>query len=192
MAKTGQFVVHFLMPATTNQANSRLSFLRTAPLAAAALPLANSLLHAEPLGSGQAATAPVPFTVITAEQIQADSKALQAKPGNKDLASSKELHFFFVLTTETAHSAPEFEWHEGRDHILQVLEGTTLYELGGTPKNARNVKPGEWLAPDCEGSKKLTLKKGDTLVIPRNTPHRRSTTGSVTFTLISPTGSVKA
>lgn len=173
---------------------SRRNFLRTAPLAVAALPLTDSLLHAATLGAGQvaASSAPVPFTVITAEELQADAKALQAKPGNKDLASSKELPFLMVITTETAHSATEFEWHEGRDHILQVIEGTTLYELGGTPAGGHSPKPGEWLAPSSAGAKKITLKKGDTLVIPRNTPHKRSTTGSVTFTLISPTGSVKA
>jgi quercetin dioxygenase-like cupin family protein len=130
----------------------------------------------------------VPFDVITAEALQADAKKLQANPGTMDLVTSKEVPFLMVLTTETAHSATEFEWHEGRDHILQVVEGTTLYEVGGTPKNGRNVKPGEWLATSCEGATKMTLKKGDILVIPRNTPHRRSTSGSVTFTLISPTG----
>jgi hypothetical protein len=30
------------------------------------------------------------------------------------------------------------------------------------------------------------------LTIPRGTPHRRTTTGSVTFFLISPSGSMKA
>ena len=109
-----------------------------------------------------------------------------------DLVTSKEVPFLMVLTTETAHSATDFEWHEGRDHILQVVDGSTQYEIGGTPKNGRNVKPGEWLATSCEGATRMTLKKGDTLVIPRNTPHRRSTSGSVTFTLISPTGTLKA
>jgi mannose-6-phosphate isomerase-like protein (cupin superfamily) len=32
------------------------------------------------------------------------------------------------------------------------------------------------------------MKKGDMLTIPRNTPHRRSTEGSVTFILISAQG----
>lgn len=172
---------------------SRRNFLRSAPLAAAALPLTNSLLHAATTEAGQGAiAAPVPFKVITAEEIQADTKALLAKPGNKDLIVAKELPFLYVITTETAHSATEFEWHAGRDHILQVIEGSTVYEVGGTPKNGHNTKPGEWLAPISEGATKLTLKKGDTLVIPRNTPHRRSTSGSVTFTLLSPTGSVQS
>ncbi len=176
---------------------SRRNFLRTAPLAAAvSLSLTDQLLHASalPASAGQSAPtpAPVPFQVFTAQAIQDASKVLQATPGNKNLVDSKELPFAIVLTTETAKSAPEFEWHEGRDHVLQILEGSTVYEVGGTPKNGRNTKPGEWLAPASAGSTKLTLNQGDMLVIPRNTPHRRSTAGSVTFTLISPTGSVKA
>ena len=93
-----------------------------------------------------------------------------------------------VLTVEKAKSAKEFEWHEGRDHIVQIVDGTTVYEIGGTPKNGRNTKAGEWLAPSSEGATKLTLKKGDMLTIPRGTPHKRSTEESVTFILISPSG----
>ena len=169
---------------------SRRSFLRTAPLAAAvSLTLTDELLASTLPGEGAGAAAPVPFQVFTAQAIADASKALQAKPGNKNLVdSSAQLPVAIVLTTETAKSAPEFEWHEGRDHILQILEGTTVYEVGGTPKNAHSTKPGEWLAPESVGSTKMTLKKGDMLVIPRGTPHKRSTEGSVTFTLISPSG----
>jgi quercetin dioxygenase-like cupin family protein len=184
-------VVHFLMA----NDQSRRNFLRTAPVAAAvSLSLTDKLLFASaaPASSGQVAgAAPVAFQVYTAQTIADDAKVLQSAPGNKNLVDSKELPFTVVLTTETAKSAKEFEWHEGRDHILQILDGTTEYEVGGTPKNGRSVKPGEWLAPACEGSTTLTLTKGDMLVIPRGTPHKRSTVGSVTFTLISPIGSVK-
>ncbi len=178
-------------------AHTRRTFLRTAPLAAAvSLSLTDQFLSASvlPADSGQSAsaTAPVPFQVFTAQSIEDAEKALHAAPGDKSLVKSDALPFTMVLTTETAKSAKEFEWHEGRDHILQILEGTTVYEVGGTPKNGRNTKPGEWLAPISEGATKVTLKKGDTLVIPRNTPHKRSTSGSVTFTLISPMGAVKA
>ena len=96
-----------------------------------------------------------------------------------------------VLTTEEKKSAKEFEYHEGRDHIFQVLEGATTYELGGTPTNPRNTKPGEWLAPGSEGATTVTLRKGDMLVIPRGTPHKRTTETSVTFYLISTMGTAK-
>jgi mannose-6-phosphate isomerase-like protein (cupin superfamily) len=96
------------------------------------------------------------------------------------------------MTTEIAKSAAEFEQHEGRDHILQIIDGSTTYEVGGTLKNARTTKPGEQLAPASDGATKVTLNKGDILTVPRGTPHRRTTAGSVTFLLISPSGSMKA
>jgi uncharacterized protein YjlB len=63
--------------------------------------------------------------------------------------------------------------------------------LGGTPKDAHSQKSGEWLAPTSDGAAIVTLKKGDMLIIPRGMPHKRSTTDSVTFTLISPGRVVK-
>ena len=76
--------------------------------------------------------------------------------------------------------------------MFYILDGTTVYEVGGTPKGGHNTRPGEWLAPESEGAVTYTLKKGDMLVIPRGTPHKRKTAGSVTLLLVSPMGSPKA
>ena len=127
---------------------------------------------------------PITVNVFTAQEIQDDAKALVASPGNNNLVQGK--NFAVVLTVETGKSAKEFEWHEKRDHILQVLDGSTIYEVGGTPKGAHSEAAGEWHAPEAVGATTLTLKKGDMLVIPRGTLHKRSTAGTVTFTLISP------
>jgi mannose-6-phosphate isomerase-like protein (cupin superfamily) len=172
--------------------HSRRNFLRTAPLAAAAtLSLTDKLALADEGQSG--AAAPQPYQVFTAEKLADAMKSLQTKPGNDNLYEPKALPLTIVMTTEEKKSAKEFEWHEGRDHILLVLDGTTKYELGGTPKGAHdNKKPGEWLAPASERATSVTLKKGDMLVIPRGMPHKRSTEGSVTFYLISTTGTVPA
>lgn len=168
---------------------SRRNFLFTATAAAAGgFALTDAKLLAAALPDTSKSTAN--FQLFTAEHIEADTKALQAAPGNKNLADDKT--FTVVLTTETAKSAKEFEWHEGRDHILQILDGTTVYAVGGTPKNGRNIRPGEWLAPESEGATVITLKKGDMLVIPRGTPHKRTTEGSVTLTLISPMGTANS
>jgi mannose-6-phosphate isomerase-like protein (cupin superfamily) len=173
--------------------HSRRNFLRTAPLAAAAtLSLTDTLASAAEGGLNAAAAAPEPFQVFTAEKLADAVKALQAKPGNDNLYEPKALPLTIVLTTEEKKSGKEFEYHEGRDHIFLILDGATKYELGGTPKNARNTKPGEWLAPMSEGATSVALKKGDMLVVPRGTPHKRSTEGSVTFTLISTTGTAPA
>ena len=166
----------------------RRNFLRAVPaVAVGGLAIADGSLFAvraaaeDAVNSGAAA-----FQVFSAQQIQDDIRALAASPGNNNLVQGK--NFTVVLTTETAKSAKEFEWHEGRDHVLQILDGSTVYELGGTPKNAHSPKTGEWLAPESEGATTITLHKGDMLVIPRGAPHKRSTAATVTFTLISPQG----
>jgi len=176
---------------------TRRNFLQAAPLAAAvSLALPDRLLFAStaPADGAQspASAAPVPFRVFTANALADDVKALAATPGNNNLFDSKAVPFAIVMTTEVGKSAKEFEWHEGRDHIVQIIDGSTLYEVGGTPKNPRNIRAGEWLAPASEGSSSFKLNKGDMLLIPRGTPHKRSTEGSVTFFLISPSGTIKA
>jgi mannose-6-phosphate isomerase-like protein (cupin superfamily) len=179
-------MLHFLMRKSVTQ-SSRRSFLRTAPLAAAAgFALTETSLLAQPSAPPPE---PVPFQLFSADKLADAMKQLQSAPGNDNLFQPTELPFTIVLTTEEKKSAKEFEWHEGRDHILQILEGSTVYELGGTPQGAHNNKlPVEWLAPASAGATKLTLHKGDMLVIPRGTPHKRSTIDSVTFYLISTTG----
>ena len=168
---------------------TRRTFLRIAPCAAAAaLPLSNLPLFARAAPDGAGVIAHEPFQIYTAKAIEDAMHQLQAAPGNKMLFQSKALPFAVTLTTETKKSAKEFEYHEGRDHVIQIIEGTTLYEVGGTPKNARNVKPGEWLAPISEGSTAVTMRKGDMLILPRGTPHKRSTADSVTLTLIASLG----
>jgi quercetin dioxygenase-like cupin family protein len=167
--------------------SSRRSFLRTAPAVAAATGLA--LTDKSILAAATQSAPAEKFQIFTAQQLTDDAKALQAKPGNNNLVDIKTATV--VMTTEVAHSGKEFEWHEGRDHIVQILEGSTLYELGGTPKGTHpntSGKPGEYNSPASEGAAKLTLKKGDMVTIPRNTPHRRSTADSVTFILISSQG----
>ncbi|HMH12366.1 MAG TPA: cupin domain-containing protein [Edaphobacter sp.] len=168
---------------------SRRNFFLTAPLAAVSLSLADKSLFASPISSAEAQTADAgphdPFTLFSAGSLEEIVKGLQAAPGNKQLAGSKITPFTIVVTVETNKSAKEFEYHEHRDHVFQILEGTTQYELGGTPKNPHSTGPGEWLAPASEGSRSVTLRKGDMLVIPRGTPHKRSTPDSVTLTLIS-------
>ena len=169
---------------------SRRNFLITAPVAAAAgLALADvSLFAAQTTAPGATPAAPATFQLFTAEALQDDCKALQATPGNNNLVGGK--NFTIALTTEKTKNGIEYEVHEHRDHVLQILDGTTVYEVGGTLKNQRNTGPGEWRAPAAEGTTTLTLKKGDMLIMPRGTVHKRNTSGSVTLMLISPQGTV--
>ena len=169
---------------------SRRNFIRTAPLAAAAasLPLTDKLLFA---AQAIPPTSAVPFQLVTAAQLAEDAAKLQAAPGNTNLFQDKSLPLTVVLTVEHQATARDFEFHEGRDHIVQIVDGSTPYEVGGTPQGAHGTGPGEWHAPTSAGSTTYTLNKGDMLIIPRNTPHKRTTATSVTFLLISTPGAVK-
>jgi mannose-6-phosphate isomerase-like protein (cupin superfamily) len=165
---------------------SRRDFFLTAPLAAAATLSLSEALLCPIAAEGQVATnAASQFQLFTADTLDGIVKGLQAAPGNHQLSGSKATPFTAVITVETNKSGKEFEYHEHRDHIFQILEGSTQYELGGTPQNPHNTGPGEWLAPGSDGAKSVTLHRGDMLIIPRGMPHKRSTTGSVTLSLIS-------
>lgn len=174
---------------------TRRNFLRSAPIAAAAtVALADKAVHAQtaPAAVPSPANA-APFKLFTAKELKADEAALLAAPGNKNLIDQNAgFPSAIVLTSESKKSAKEFEWHEGRDHIVLITEGATKYEVGGKPINARNIRPGEWLAPDSEGNTTMMLGPGDMLVIPRGTPHKRSTEDTVTLLLISPFGNLSS
>ena len=170
---------------------SRRNFLRTAPVAAAAgFTLADSLAAfaqaAQSAPGADVNAAAQPIKLWTAKDLDGAMKALDAKPGDNRLYESKAIPEQIILTTEKHKSATEFEWHEGRDHIVQIIEGSTLYEVGGTPTGTK-VMPGtgEWHATGSTGSKSILMVKGDMLLIPRGTLHKRSTEDSVTFMLIS-------
>jgi mannose-6-phosphate isomerase-like protein (cupin superfamily) len=177
-------MLHFGMA----KVQSRRNFLRSTSLAAAAitLPLAEKSATAEP--TAPELTPSVPFKLVTAPQFTEALATLKAKPGNFSFFDAPSLPFTCVMTLEQNKSPKEFEWHEGRDHIVQILDGSTVIEVGGTPQGGHNTKPGEWLAPTSQGATALTLNKGDILIIPRNTPHKRTTAATVTLYLFSTTG----
>lgn len=168
---------------------SRRDFLRTAPVAAAAgISLADSMaaLAQTPGMSGeQVAAAAQPYKLFKSSEMEANIKALDANPAESRIYESNAIPVQINLVVEKHKSAPEFEWHEGRDHVVQIIDGSTLYELGGTPKGVKQLGPGEWHATSSEGSKSVLLGKGDVLVIPRGMLHKRSTEDSVTLTLIA-------
>jgi mannose-6-phosphate isomerase-like protein (cupin superfamily) len=166
---------------------SRRNFLRTASVAAAAgFTLADSLAAlAQAAPGADVVAAAQPYKLWTQKELDADIQALDAKPGDNRLYESKAIPEQIILTTEKRKSATEFEWHEGRDHLLYVLDGSTVYEIGGTPTGTKVMGPGEWHATGSTGSKSMVLGKGDMLLIPRGVLHKRSTEDNVTFLLIS-------
>ena len=169
---------------------NRRTFLRTVPVAAAAsLALADASMFSS-IAEAQAAkpSSDGTYTYFSKEQLDGFIKEEGAN-GTKSLFL-KDQQSDIALHVETAFQAKEYEWHEYRDHVFYVLDGSTLLEIGGTPKGTHKLSSGEWLAPTSEGAAKVTLNKGDMLIIPRGTVHKRTTTGNATFFLIAPRGAV--
>lgn len=164
-------------------------FLLRASAAAASLSIASETFNPSHAVAQTASISPSGgVQSFTAAGLHDAIAKLEANPGNNTIVDDKT--FTIALTVEKNKAAKEFEWHEGRDHVFQILEGATVIEIGGTPKNARITEPGEWLAPESQNAVKCALNKGDMLIIPRGVPHRRTTAGTVTLMLISPQGTV--
>jgi mannose-6-phosphate isomerase-like protein (cupin superfamily) len=167
--------------------NDRRWFLVKASAAAAAgVALGDGIFLSSQAGAQNPPQPVAGMQTFTNAQLHDDIVALQSAPGDKKLVDHPT--FTATLTVEKNKAQEEFEWHETRDHVFQILEGSTFFEMGGTPVNAHSTKPGEWNAPESKDAKKLTLNKGDMLVIPRGLPHRRTTKDRVTLLLISPQG----
>ena len=169
------------------QESSRRNFLLTATVAAAAGLTLDAKMFAAPVEGTEAAADS--FKLYSAEDLAAEWQGLEKAPANKTIVDTGT--FSIILTSEKAKSGSEYEMHEYKDHILQIVEGSTVYEVGGSLKNMRKIGPGDWRATEAEGTKKIPLKKGDLFLIPRKTVHKRITADSVTLTLVSSMG-VKA
>jgi mannose-6-phosphate isomerase-like protein (cupin superfamily) len=84
------------------------------------------------------------------------------------------------------------EVHDAADDIFLILEGTAIFILGGKLDAPKETQPGEWRAPGISGGKEVKVNKGDVLIVPRGTPHRRITSGlDVTLMLIKSSAPVK-
>ena len=175
------------------EARTRRSFLQAASATAAAFGLAPSVAGSAHLTAAQGLT-PQPSQLVTAEHLTSAVSALRAKPGKKNddaVFGTRLLPFTVALTVEANTIDTQFEYHEDRDHLFQILDGETTLEVGGVPQGGHSEQPGQWHAASSEGTSVHTLRKGDMLLIPRGAPHKRSTATSVTFLLISATSPLR-
>ncbi|MEO6803394.1 MAG: hypothetical protein ABI197_09155, partial [Granulicella sp.] len=160
----------------------------TAPLAAAVtLPLTDTLFAAAAQGGSPMAAPPAKFEVFTNQTIEGLVKSLQATPGTKTLIDVAAMPLGLQMGSEEKTPFPEFEFHAHRDHLFLILEGSTRIEVGGKPEGTHSEAAGQWHAPRSEGATSIALTKGEMLVVPRMTPHRRATEGKVVFLIVHAT-----
>lgn len=149
--------------------------------------------HVLVANAGVQGLSPQSSQLLTADRMKSALMALASKAGKKNddaIFGTRILPFTVALTVETDTIDTQFEYHEDRDHLFQILEGETTVEVDGTPQGGHSEQLGQWHAPTSHGTSVHTLRRGDMLLIPRGAPHRRSTAKSVTFMLISVTSPV--
>lgn len=101
------------------------------------------------------------------------------RPDNKveELFGGEGMQLRVAVQHEKNKAAAAGEVHDASDDVYYVLEGAATLTLGGKLDAPREIEPGEWRAPRIVGGQTVEITKGDLIVVPRGTPHARSTVG---------------
>jgi lysophospholipase L1-like esterase/mannose-6-phosphate isomerase-like protein (cupin superfamily) len=123
-----------------------------------------------------------PFVVMTDQSVADLQQKLQPSNKAEDLIGGEGMELRVAIQHEKDTAAANGEIHDASDDVYYVLDGSATLTLGGTLEAAKEVEPGEWRG-QIAGGQKIVVNKGDLIVVPRGTPHQRSTTGQ-NFTMI--------
>jgi len=116
-----------------------------------------------------------PFVVMTAQSLADVEKKLQPSNKVEELIGGEGMELRVAVQHEKNTTAANGELHDASDDVYYVLEGSATLTLGGTLDAPREVEPGEWRGPRITGGQNVAIKKGDLVIVPRGTPHQRST-----------------
>jgi len=101
------------------------------------------------------------------------------RPDNKaeDLIGGPGMQLRVAIQHEKNRTGAAAELHDASDDVYYVLEGSATLVLGGKLDAPQEIEPGEWRSRNITGGHTVEIKKGDLVIVPRGTPHQRSTDG---------------
>jgi mannose-6-phosphate isomerase-like protein (cupin superfamily) len=118
-----------------------------------------------------------PFVVLPAQSLADLERKLRPDNKAEELIGGEGMQLRVAIQHEKNHAAPSGELHDASDDVYYVLEGAATLTLGGKlDPTAREIEPGEWRGK-INGGQNVEIKKGDLIIVPRGTPHERSTIG---------------
>jgi mannose-6-phosphate isomerase-like protein (cupin superfamily) len=142
---------------------------------------------AQTVAPGSAARTPSkpirPFVVLAAQSLDDLEKRLQPSNKTEELIGGEGMELRVAVQHEKNTAAAAGELHDASDDVYYVIEGSATLTLGGTLDTPHEIERGEWRGPRIVGGQKIEVRKGDLIIVPRGTPHQRSTTGQ-DFTMI--------
>jgi mannose-6-phosphate isomerase-like protein (cupin superfamily) len=112
------------------------------------------------------------FVRWTADELKSyDGKlkiSAQTKLGNESLG--KWGNQSALMTKRTGDGVAEVHTHVADYFVVEGGEATLV--VGGTVQNPKTTAPGEVRGPAIDGGVRTTLRPGDVVRIPENTPHQ--------------------
>jgi mannose-6-phosphate isomerase-like protein (cupin superfamily) len=124
-----------------------------------------------------------PFVVLSAQSLDDLKQKLQPDNKTAELIDSSGMQLRVAVQHEKNRADAGAELHDASDDVYYVLEGSALLTLGGRLDAPKEADPGEWRSPKIVDGKTFEIKKGDLVIVPRGTPHQRSTANK-DFTMI--------
>ncbi len=127
------------------------------------------------LAQRQPSQATRPFVVMSAQSLDDLQKTLQPDNKTSELIDSVGMQLRVAVQHERNRAGAAAELHDASDDVYYVLSGSATLVLGGKLDSPKETDPGEWRSPRIIEGKTFEIKKGDLVVVPRGTPHQRST-----------------
>jgi mannose-6-phosphate isomerase-like protein (cupin superfamily) len=124
-----------------------------------------------------------PFVVLSGQKLS--DLEMKLRPGNnvEDLIGGEGMQLRVAVQHDKSRPSAAAEVHDASDDVYYVLEGEATLTLGGRLDAPTEAQPGEWRSPRIVGGETFVISKGDLVVVPRGTPHQR-TSGGKEFSMI--------
>jgi len=124
-----------------------------------------------------------PVVVLTSQSLSDVGKKLATENKTEDLIGGAGMQLRVAIQHEKNKAAGPAEVHDASDDVYYVTDGSATLILGGSLEAPREVEPGEWRGPRIIDGKSFEVTKGSLIIVPRGTPHQRSTVDK-DFTMI--------
>ena len=118
-----------------------------------------------------------PYLVMTGKSVEETVRDLQSENKVRNLIEGAGVGCRVFIQHDKDVSSSQAEVHDGADDVFIILEGTASLTLGGKLDAPKQAQPGEWRSGVITGGKDFKVSKGDVIVVPRGTAHRRTTGG---------------
>jgi mannose-6-phosphate isomerase-like protein (cupin superfamily) len=118
-----------------------------------------------------------PFVVLNRQSLDDLQRKLQPDNKTEELIGGEGMQLRVAVQHEKGKADSAAELHDASDDVYYVVDGKATLILGGQLDAPREVLPGEWRSPHIINGRTIEIAKGDLIVVPRGTPHQRSTEG---------------